>query len=148
MAGDERFTGDLDLGGLTRHLADAETIRKIVKETDMEVAEYKAKYGKDWFVHYFKDTSGMVDYDEDMKDINFIIWYDAPILTPGKFRLDVDRRMHELYGDQYDTLRHHKPKDSRVGELLIADAIKTGKWEELPDELQPEYHARVGDGTC
>ena len=55
-------------------------------------------------------------------------------------------RMHELYGDEFDELRHHMDADSRVIELLIQDAIRTGKWKELPDELQDEYHKRVGGG--
>ena len=53
--------------------------------------------------------------------------------------------MQELYGDDYDELRSYKNADPRVVELLLDDAVRTGKWKELPDELQPEYHKRVGN---
>lgn len=48
-------------------------------------------------------------------------------------------RMRTLYGDDWYTWPHYDPQ---VGELLL----RTGKWEELPDELQDEYHRRAGGG--
>ena len=54
------------------------------------------------------------------------------------------KRTHELYGDKYDELIHHERGDSRVAKLLLDDALRTGKWKELPDELQKEYKSLVG----
>ena len=47
--------------------------------------------------------------------------------------------MRTLYGDD----RYAWPNyDPQAGELLLRDALRTGKWKELPDELQDEYHHR------
>lgn len=47
--------------------------------------------------------------------------------------------MRELYGSQYDELRQHLARDERVVELLLADAVKIGKWRELPEELLSDH---------
>ncbi len=139
--------GSLDLSGLTEHVViDHEKLKKHREERERVIAEYKRKYGEEeGFRRWSRDTSNMPDgtYDFEMKIINTdIIWYGGPILD---FHRKAYQRMHELYGDQYDALIQHREKDPRVTELLIVDAIKTGKWKELPDELQVEYHKRVGD---
>lgn len=57
---------------------------------------------------------------------------------------EFEARLREVYGDQYDELVLHRVKrDPRVAELLIQEAMRTGVWEELPKELQPEYRKRV-----
>lgn len=61
-----------------------------------------------------------------------------------EFNKKQEDRQRELYGDRYDELVQHKYGDSRVVELLLQDAIRTGKWKELPDELWDEYKKRVG----
>ena len=51
------------------------------------------------------------------------------------------QEMRELYGDNYNRLKDHKPYDLEVADLLINDALKTGKWKELPQCLYDRYHA-------
>ena len=67
-----------------------------------------------------------------------------------RHKAGVEKRARELLGNDYDRLFMKPPQTipwepiAEVGELLIEDAIKTGKWKELPNELQDEYHRRVG----
>ena len=110
---------------------------------------YKDKYGDKW------QEQMDADYERD-RCIRWRRWVNGRIYTIGQLRIfPTDRfspekeayfeqRLHEVYGDQYDALISHRiRKDPRVAELLIQDAIRTGEWELLPDELHPAYHERV-----
>lgn len=138
----------LTLSSLPTLEFDPEVVRKVNEEDDRLVAELKQKYGDDWLEHY---VAAMVcDFDTMAKWVNVCIYKGSLVHTlddPG-FDEELARRYKErtryLYGDMYDKLIHHEKKDRRVAELLVMDAIKTGKWKELPDELQSEYHNRVG----
>lgn len=142
--------GSLDLSGLDEHVdIGAKNYWNIVDKENQKIAEYEAKYGKaEGLRRYMEEMCGRPDpdFDEDMKAINtYVIWYGGPILRPGDFSRKAHDRMHELYGSEYAALCVHDERASHIGELLIMDAVKTGKWKELPDELQAEYHRRVGD---
>lgn len=96
------------------------------------------------------------DYDVDLKDINYCIYDSCLYSSTGFGYLKVRRRqlerMKSLLGlpddkacmDWFET---HGERDPIAGEKLIADALSTGKWKELPDELQPVYWARMGAAT-
>lgn len=51
-------------------------------------------------------------------------------------------RMQYLFGDAYDIYHLPKAEDPDIADILVNDALKTGMWRELPDELQPIYHNR------
>lgn len=94
----------------------------------------------------------IVDYDCDAKLINELIYsgnmpnvrFTDPAYTVA-FKKRYHARIRELFGEDYYSYVLHDYGDKYVCNLLIQDAIKTGKWKELPDVLQEEYHKRVGD---
>lgn len=123
-----------------------------MRQFDADLSEYESKYGANGILEYLADKGLLVDkgYDRLMKLANVAIYQGrAPCFTGTPEYVELmhakwEARMRELYGDGFDDLRLHGPCDSRVGELLLADALRTGKWKELPDELQGEYHRRAG----
>lgn len=119
-------------------------------------AEYREKYGASWWEFYKRDVLHVVvsDYDVDMYIINSAIYHGTSpgisTSSPGvyrEFHEKLESRRRALYGDDYDTLRYHRDKDDKVAKLLLDDALKTGMWKELPDELQDEYHRLAGDAV-
>lgn len=115
------------------------------------IMEYREKYGDDWILRWLDDNSTPDDVDGDMKFINTAIYHGETATIScstmkqfEEFNKKQEDRQRELYGDRYDELVQHKYGDSRVVELLLQDAIRTGKWKELPDELWDEYKKRVG----
>lgn len=91
------------------------------------------------------------DYDDCMKIINECI-YDATVYGALGFsllrmrKLQFDR-MKALFGfpsdhDCFTWIETHNAHDPEAVEKLVSDALRTGKWKELPDELQPMYHDR------
>lgn len=119
---------------------------------DAEKREYQAKYGDQWQEHLRADREKAQQIIVE-KSINSRIYATG---TPRYMRTDrvlpgeeeiFDARLHELYGDQYDELTTKRERcDPRVAELLLQEALRTGRWEVLPDILQSEYHERAGDG--
>ena len=145
--------GELSLSRLTRISAeDHEKAMERVRRGRALRAEYKEKYGDDWWKFYNCDMGIGVDhsFDNAMKFVNSCIYYGSrPGVSDDAVYLcrvleTWQSRMWELYGSDYDELRYHKNADPRVIGLLLDDAMRTGKWKELPDELQPEYRRRIG----
>lgn len=144
----------LDLNQLVNPLGKVskEDMQKIVQKQRAEQAVFKEKYGDDWFRHWVDATSyhPPTDYDEFAKRINTMI-YECRIDFCGSpeflvmARKRYMARLNELYGGVLSNIPVHMPRDTYVTELLLNDAMKTGKWKELPDCLQDEYHRRVGD---
>ena len=73
-----------------------------------------------------------------MHTVNSAILYGTSLVGTRFFDMQ-ETRMRELYGSQYDELRQHLARDERVVELLLADAVKIGKWRELPEELLSDH---------
>lgn len=74
--------------------------------------------------------------------------YDATARVTDTERMELDMRLREVYGDQYETIKNNRVEcDPRVAELLVSEAIRKGSCEELPDELIAMYHERVGDAV-
>ena len=48
-----------------------------------------------------------------------------------------DRKACRLY------FMEHGPADPEIVSALLEDALSSGRWQELPDALQAEYHKRV-----
>lgn len=121
--------------------------KAIEAENEKIVEQLKRQYGDKWFAEYV--AMDRTDYDRYLKIANECIYEgcmpDIVGFGPGveKHRRIMFDRMHEIYGSRYDELRHHEPCESWAAELLLNDAVKTGRWKELPDELQDEYHKRA-----
>lgn len=136
---------DLSLKGLDMPTGMRELGRAVRESTEKEIAEYKARYGDRWFEHWDEDRGDAGDWDPDMYLFNCMILYGTVAGCSNKRESDgLDARMRDLYGDEYESLKQHGSWDKHVADLLIADAIKTGKWRELPKELWPEYRERIG----
>lgn len=145
-----------DLGGLDTYEYLFEGLKeefpKIMKEYAKKRAEYIREYGEDEGLRRYAIylvTDDTIDYDVDLKDVNEAVYCGStPWSSNRKMLLDFmkryEARMHELYGDRYNELKHHSRGDSRVVEILLQDALKTGKWKELPDELHEEYKKLAG----
>lgn len=125
---------------------DAFAVQLAAKEQD-----YKDKYGDQWQAKYLDDAARKYQTSRN-KYINGLIYYIGKLTvsfvddTTPEERAMFDQRLHAVYGEQYDELIENRTAwDPRVGELLIQEAIQTGTWEELPDQLQAEYHKRIGE---
>lgn len=140
---------DLDLGGLNISKFDSVQMKKTQSKREINQAEYKEKYGDNWFEKWWADHNPKPDYDPLIKSINECIYSGVVMTIRGtdngvhNDQIRVFERMHEIYGDQYAELEVHAYGDSDVKERLLQDAIRTGKWKELPDCLQDEYHTRT-----
>lgn len=120
-------------------------------KVEAEIQEYKAKYGEDWEEYWHAANVRKQDIVR-RRVLNRKI-YDTGRLAesrydrwPESMQKAFDLRLREVYGDQYDVLVSDRvDRDPRVAELLIQDALRTGEWEALPEELLDAYHKRVGD---
>lgn len=145
-----------DLGGLDTYehlfVGLREEFSQMLKEEAAKEAAYIHKYGREEGLRQYMDdlVSGCTpDYDIDLRSVNVAIYCGCmPLMSSRKMYVSLEKRyearMHELYGDRYNELKHHSRGDSRVVEILLQDALKTGRWKELPDELHEEYKRRAG----
>ena len=122
-------------------------VHAIKNSAEREIGEYKAKYGDAWSERYLQDCCGDDDYSADMHTVNSAILYGTSLIGTRFFDMQ-ETRMRELYGSQYDELRQHLARDERVIELLLADAVKTGRWRELPEELLSDYYRSGRNAPC
>lgn len=96
------------------------------------------------------------DYSSGMKRVNQCI-YDGCVYSDLGLglmkmrRMQFDRMMSlfDLNCDAacFEWLASHNKGDADVVDALVADALRTGKWKELPDVLQPVYHERKKAGS-
>lgn len=144
-----------DLNGLSEkdlHYPTAEEFKKHCEELDCIEAECKKKYGDDWQKYYLDIVFPSSDIDTDLRSFNRAIYGGY---MPSYYGLPKD--VHELHEMLHERIRvlfndrdwmkylHHEPGIPEINEVLINDALRTGMWRELPDELQDEYHRRAGD---
>lgn len=97
-------------------------------------------YGDKWLLEYAREEGILSTESMQRKNINTLLYEGAPYLAtdggiPGGYDLYLDRA-REVYGREYDTLIHHAPGDPRVVRLLLQDASRTGRMDELPDCLR------------
>lgn len=139
--------------------AEKAQIEVAMKKQQADIKVYEEKYGPDGLLKYLEDEGIMVDfdgtYDYEMKQINSCIFHGAGPLhfdfTGDEGRKYVcnwmikwNARLMELFGDNSSRVIYHKANDEKVNQLLLDNAVKTGKWKELPDALQKQYHRLVG----
>lgn len=139
----------LDLNGLTMDDIDFSRLPEITAELERIEKECKEKYGDDWWSHYVKATDPYYDVDLDERTINRFIYegHEPCVSGLGAFQIHTLywEKMKRLFGPFYKRYVNHKRNDPKVNKILIKDALKSGKWKELPECLQEEYHRLVGD---
>lgn len=142
---------DLNLDGLTMDNIDFSGVREALKKDKQMEKEYQDKYGDDWWEHYLSDTNPYHNIDLDEKSINEAIHggYRLCITAhPAVIKRLDDKyweKMRRLFGRFYKRYVEHEPNNPKVNKALVKDALKSGKWKELPEELQEEYHRLAGD---
>lgn len=122
--------------------------RRVAREAEQK--QFKEKYGERWKDAYFAELKRR-DAIEHRKGINCLVYgtgyypYDGIVRITDKARMELDMRLREVYGDQYEVIKNNRvDRDPRVAELLVAEAIRKGSSEELPDALLKMYHERIG----
>ena len=117
------------------------------KEHEAARKRLEPVYGSRWVFEWAKEQGLFVTETDRMKDVNTFIYQTACHFRQGLgsvyFNEKLRMREYELFGKDYDRLFFHKPHDPEIAELLLQDAVKTGKWQELPDCLQDEYKRRT-----
>lgn len=141
----------LDLNRLTMDDIDFESVLpKISKEINQIEKECKEKYGNDWWRHFVKATSPHIDLDWDEETVNEAIYNGHLLCVSGdpvwaaKIENKYWDKMKRLFGPFYKRYVHHEHNDPKVNKALLKDALKSGKWRELPKELQKEYYKTAG----
>lgn len=146
----------LDLNNLTMDDIDFSRLSEISAEIEREEKEYKEKYGDDWWERYIADTNPYHGIDSIEEMVNEAIYkgrylWDCICINcdPPTMCIEIENRywekMKRLFGPFYKRHVRHKPDDPKTNKALIKDALNTGKWKELPDELQKEYQKIKGD---
>ena len=154
----QNFNDSLSLSQLDifpKGFGSIEEARERVRLDELEQEEYKNKYGDKWIEQYDKDHGFVrvrdVNCDEVLLKLNDAIFNGYYPKMSGiseyacRVRSEFGPRLNVIYDDRYNELCCHAPNDPRVNELLLKDALKTGKWRELPECLCEEYHRLAGD---
>lgn len=140
----------LDLNGLTMDDIDFSGVREELEQAKQMELEYQKKYGDDWWEHYVADTNPRHDVDWDEETINEAIYNGHRLCISGdpvwmvKMENRYWNKMKRLFGPFYKRCVRHETNDPKVNRALLKDAFKSGKWKELPKELQEEYHKLAG----
>ena len=140
---------DLPLENLTMMEVSTEEIRAALTAVQARRESYHTVYGyEEGERRYRADTKREQDIDFE-KDTNVALYemgrisFTTSALIPDYVHEMFDQRRHELYGEQYDEIVSHPVmKDPRVAELLLQEALRTGEWFVLPDELVSVYGER------
>lgn len=138
----------LNLNNLTMDDIDFSSAREGIEQIKKKRKEYQEKYGDDWLEHYMADNPVYSNTDFCEESINRAIYggYEPCVSGALQFRVKVEypAKMKRLFGPFYKRYIHHEPNNPVVNKALIKDALKSGKWRELPKELQDEYHRMAG----
>lgn len=140
----------LDLNGLTMDDIDFSVLPEITQRLNRIERDCKEKYGNDWWEHYIIATNPRHDIDSVEETVNEAIYNGHRLCISGtpmavvKLETRYWEKMRHLFGPFYKKYVRHKPNDPKVNKALLKDALKSGKWKELPKELQEEYHKMAG----
>lgn len=131
-----------------------EDFKKRQEKRDALKQECKEKYGNEWWEHYLQLSNPSYGMDFDEEYINGWIFYGSPaIIIDGPQKCDRLRpayieKLKRLFGRfRYRKYIEHEMNLPEVNEALIKDALKTGKWRELPKQLQDEYRRQAGNAN-
>lgn len=140
----------LDLNKLTMDDIDFSGVCEKLEQTKKIKKEYQKKYGNNWLEHYVNDTNPRHDVDWDEETINEAIYNGHRLCISGDpvWMFEMEKKywdkMKRLFGPFYKKYVRHESNSLKVNRALLKDALKTGKWKELPKELQKEYHKMTG----
>lgn len=146
----------LDLNGLTMDDIDFSGAKEETEKLEQIFKEYQDKYGDKWWDHYIMDTDPDFKCHRDPKSdwyeetINEAIYNGHMLCVSGdpqivhELHKKYQEKMKRLFGPFYKRYIHHNPNDSKVNKALLKDALKSGKWKDLPKELYEEYHKMAG----
>ena len=140
----------LNLNKLTVDDIDFSKLPEITERLDRIERECKEKYGADWWEPFVAATNPSHDIDLDEASVNRAIFEGHRLVIFGhpwviaKIEKLYWEKLKRLFGPFYKRYVNHKANDPRINKALIKDALKSGKWKELPTELQDEYHRLAG----
>lgn len=141
----------LDLNGLTMDDIDFSGVREELEKEKQLQKEYQEKYGDNWWEHYIADTEPDHDIDWDEETVNEAIYNGHRPCVSGHPQIvyQIDKKywekMKRLFGPFYKRYIRHEHNNPKVNKALLKDALKSGKWRELPKELQEDYHKMAGE---
>lgn len=136
----------LDLNNLTMDNIDFSILPEISAKIEQEEQKYKEKYGDNWWEHYIQETNPYYEVDSIEEAINEAIYHGHRLCISAHptVLMEMEKRywekMKRLFGPFCKRYVNHAIDDPKVNKALIKDALKSGKWKELPKELQGEYH--------
>lgn len=140
----------LDLNQLTMEDIDFSGVREELEQAKQMEKEYQKKYGDSWWEHYVADTNPDHGIDLDEQSINRAIFEGHRLCMSGHPTIIIEienkywEKMKRLFGPFYKRYISHEHNNPKVNKALLKDALKSGKWKELPKELQEEYHKMAG----
>ena len=140
----------MSLNRLTMDDIDFSDARETLEKMKQTEKEYQIKYGDEWWEHYLADTNPSYGMDLDEESINKAIYNGYRLcisghpVTVAKLEMKYQQKMKRLFGPFYKRYIRHEPDDPKVNKVLLKDALRSGKWKELPKKLQAEYHKMAG----
>lgn len=138
------------MNNLTMDDIDFSRLPEISAEFDRMEQECKEKYGDKWRDYYEQITDPDYGVDLDERMVNRAIYEGHRLCLMGhparimELENKYQEKMKRLFGLWHKQYVNHVPNDPKVNKALIKDALKSGKWKELPKSLQEEYHTLVG----
>ena len=131
---------------------DKAEIKRRVEEARLERERFQKVYGDKWFEMWARANGTWADDAHYRKNSNWVIYQGKllymcvhthrPIKETTEYKIH-EQRMREVYGERYEELKNHIGMRDDVTELLIQDAVRTKRWDELPEELQEECKRRM-----
>lgn len=139
----------LDLNHLTIEDIDFSGVKEGIAEIKQKEKEYEAVYGDDWMSHYIADSDYYCHVDSDEQIIDRAVFEGHKPIVIGQHAGIIERKywekMRRIFGPFYKHYVNHEQNNSKANKALIKDAIKSGKWKELPEPLHEQYHRMAGE---
>lgn len=139
----------LDLNQLTIEDVDFSSVKEGMAEAKQKEKEYETTYSDDWIAHYMADSDCYCHVDSDEQIINRAIFEGHRPVVVGQHAGIIERKywekMHRIFGPFYKHYVNHEQNNPKANKALIKDATKSGKWKELPESLQEQYHRMAGE---
>lgn len=134
----------LDLSQLTIEDVDFSGVKEGIAEIQQKEKEYEAIYGSDWMSHYIVDSDCYCHIDSDEQIIDRAIYEGHRPVVVGQYAGIIERKywekMRRIFGPFCERYVNHEQGVPKVSRALIKDAMKSGKWKELPEPLHAQYH--------
>lgn len=145
VAKKQNQTNPLSFTNLTLFDITTEEYEERGRKAEKTIKQYQEKYGEDYIDHLL-DDEGLSETINHTKDINTAIYHRRWIKVSGHTewartcKQRQVQRMEELFGQNMSILKIFSDPEIDVEKILLEDAIRTGKWNDFPDELKLKYH--------